>query len=218
MKLSYSKIIIGMSMFLILSCGKSRRDLEQVEISDAERKRDSIAAVNKNAIEELQRKYQAIGGWDTLPYFTFTIQDLFQGTSKLMRFDGEILDISRKDTAYELKVHQIAELTADERTRWISEAKKALAEGVVRVYVAIISLTHKQMLGLFEQLKQKQANDQKKELCFVLKVLDVVSQIPRLKADVNAFEDEFELDYEFDFQQKMITIKAELVDFYVTEK
>ncbi len=207
-----------MSMFLILSCGKSRRDLEQVEISDAERKRDSIAAVNKNAIEELQRKYRAINGWDTLPYFTFTIQNLFQGTSNLMRFDAEILDISRKDTAYELKVHKIAELTADERTRWISEAKKAHAEGGVREYVAIISLTQKQMLGLFEQLKQKQTHYQKKEVCFVLKVSDAASQIPRLKADVNAFEDEFELDYEFDFEQKMITIKAELVDFYVTEK
>ena len=194
------------------------RELEEERIAEVERKRDSIAVVNKNAIVELQRKYQAIGGWDTLPYFTFTIQNLFQGTSKLMRFDAEILDISKKDTVYELKVHKIGDLTGDEQTKMVSEIMRAYADRGVREYVAIISLSQMQMLELLDQLEQKQANSEKKEVCFVLKVSDAASQIPRLKADVNAFEDQFELDYEFDFEQKMITIKADLLDYYVLEK
>lgn len=218
MKLSLSKIIVGLLMLLILSCGKSRRELEEERIAEVERKRDSIVVVKKNAIEELQRKYQAIGGWDTLPYFTFTIQNLFQGTSNLMRFDGEILDISKKDTVYELKVHKIEDLTVDEQTKMVSEVMRAYANRGLREYVAIISLSQMQLLDMLDQLEQKQANSEKKEVCFVLKVSNAASQIPRLKADVNAFEDEFELDYEFDFEQKMIIIKAELVDFYVTEK
>lgn len=92
-------ICIICAAFLIVSCGKSKKDLEQDE--------------SNARLSALKSKYNPIVDWDLGEPFTYTYQEKFVGSPRPLLFEGEISDIVKVPSGYLVSI----ESTLNDETR-----------------------------------------------------------------------------------------------------
>lgn len=101
-----SKIVSIVAILLITICTFSCGIKEKKEKEKKEKKLDSIESAiitkNKDCITALELKYRPIIFWDTSIFFTYKLQDMIVGNR--IGIYGEILDITKVDTNYFLKL------------------------------------------------------------------------------------------------------------------
>jgi hypothetical protein len=98
------------SLIIIVSCGKSKEELEKEEFENKEREELKIEKKIHETIRVhyngLLKKYQAISFSD-LKQFTYECQEELVDKKTLLLFGGEIRDIVKIDTNYKIKVDNI---------------------------------------------------------------------------------------------------------------
>lgn len=146
------QVIIVTAITLFTSCGKSEREIkaEKEKVVEQEKKelKEQLKTTNEKAIIDLTHKYNAISSWDTLDKFTYVFQEMFIDEKKNMSFEGELVDITKSDSTYFLKVY---------KDTWHYD----------RFYIAQISTTPEQ----FSELERHNST----EGCFIIKVTQITS-------------------------------------------
>lgn len=186
------------SIILLTSCGKSDeevKELKEEKEAIVKQKNEQIRTTNEKAIIDLSQKYNAVSGWDTLELYTYLYQEMFIDQKKPISFEGELIDITKTDSTYFLKVRS---------SSWYYNKN----------YIALISLNRQKFIEFQEILKSK---NHTKNGCFVYKVSKIVSASPEITSDheLRGENSYSYLDYNFD--ETLLIFKGELIDFYLNE-
>jgi hypothetical protein len=193
MKKQFVLALILSTLLLLFACGKSEKQIRKEKWSVVKQKTEHVKAINKKASINLSRKYNSVTGWDTLECYTYIYQEMFIDQGRLISFEGELKDITKTDSTYYLRIHNIG---------WYYSQN----------YIALISLRPQKFL---EFQKVLHYNNQTNEGCFVFKVSKILSALPAIKS-------EFELDVEdsysyidYKLAKTLLIFKGDLIDFYL---
>lgn len=180
---------------LTISCDNSEQRIKKEKKLEINQKKEQLIIKNKNEIKIISNKNNAVMGWDTLYYYTCTLQEMFIDANKLICFEGEIKDITKSDSNYTLKVYN---------NNWQS----------VQNYIALITVNPK---IFFEMKKLLNSNNHLNEGCFVFEVTKIFTENPSIKSNIE-LEGEYSYSYlDYDFDETLLIFKGNLIDFYLNE-
>lgn len=186
--------IIFATIFLLTSCGKSERQIEEKKEKILWQKIEQLRVTNKKAITELSQKFNSISGWDTLAAFTYVLQEMFVDERKPISFEGELKDITKLDSTYFLRVH----------SDWYYKQN----------YIAQISISPEKFIELKNQLK---SSNHSKEGCFIFKVSKIIYVSPEIKSNSESEGEAWDSYLDYDFNKSLLIFKGDLIDFYLNE-
>lgn len=189
--------IILTAIMQIVGCGNPEQDIKGAKEVVVRQTRGQVKTRNEKAIADLTQKYSSISGWDSLQPFTYVLQEMFIYENKPISFKGELIDITKSDTTYFLKV---------------------LYNGrsYNRDYIALISLTQEKC-DLLKTLLKPTNYSTFLEGCFIFKVSKISSASPKITSDFE-YDGEDSFSYlEYDFDETLLIFKGELIDFYINE-
>lgn len=193
----FKQTIILSAIVLLISCGKSEREIkaqeEKVAEQEKKRLREQLKTQDEKAVFDLNHKYNSISGWDSLKTYTYVFQEMFIDDNEPISFEGQLMDITKSDSAYFIQVHHKGQ-------HYNSK------------YIAQISVTSDRFAEL-EDLIYNRSN----KGCFIFKVSKIVSISPEIASDSELDgEDSYSyLTYEFD--EPLLIFKGDLIDFYLNE-
>lgn len=193
--------IIQLSFLVfIVSCSNSKREHEKNESEIKLEKKNALYAKNEIADSILKLKYNAIEGWDGVSRFSYQLQDLFSVKGRLVSFTGKIIDISRKNDSYIIKIKNpfFFDLNVKEVFAEISVSPDKFQE-----LQKIIGNKRKYIYG-----------------CFIFKSNSVTSSsMLEMDSEVDHVEslEEATSHVTFDLEMILILFRGELVDYHIHE-
>ncbi len=195
MKKQLKRTTIFLVISFLTSCGQSDQKFKEKDVI-VKQKREQIKISNEKAIINLSQRYNAVLGWDSLDFYTYHLQEIFIDKKKLLCFEGELEDITKKDSSYYLKV-------------------KSTYRASFKKYVAQISLNHQAFAKLQKVLKTNNFNNKG---CFIVKVSQIISVSPEIKSESEYDGEESSSFLYYDFNESLLIFKGELIDFYFKEE
>lgn len=196
--------IIFSAIILFCSCGKSEKQIKEEKEQASNQKYEQfirenkqIEAVNDKAILDLNYKYNAVSGWDSMEAFTYVFQELFVDNNNAISFYGSIEDISKLDSSCLLTV------------RLTKRRSELLLFKTTLSAFAIISISKER----FAELKKIiESGKHSKEGCFIFNVSKIASSSPIMNEGT-----EDDLSLTVDFGSRFLIFKGDLVDYYINE-
>jgi len=175
---------------MIISCGKSTHQIKN------EYKKE-LEVSNQTAINELNSKYNAVVGWDTLsiPEYTFQLQEKFINTGKAISFEGQIVDIIKSDSDYILKIY-------DKNSNGDNN------------YIANISVTADQFSKLILLLHKNRILNNG---CFIFKVSKIYMVYPQIKPETESDEEDAYSYLDYDFDETLTILRGSLIYYYINK-
>ncbi len=184
---NFKKILFLSFMLLMISCGKSEKEIKEEKQKAIEQKGTELETSNEKSIKDLAVKYKAVSGWDTSDIFTCRFQEMFIDSNKLINFEGRITDITKTDSTYILKIHYKTHR---------------------RHYIAEISVSNKKYSELRNIINSKNHSN---EGCFIFRVSKIIAANPEIKSNG------VDLYLDYDFNKILVIFKGDLIDYYINE-
>lgn len=190
----FTNLLILISLFIV-SCGLENKESAKDKLEVRYDEQKLLDSINMSKAEKISKSLNALTGWDTKDYFTYSIQELFETTSKPISFIGIINDIIKRDTTYLLKV------TSSNYHSY-------------KTFIAEISVS----ADMFKELKSKLDPIETNEGCFIFQVSKVSSSQPVLKSEIESNGDNVEdaTSYiTFDFDETLIKFQGKLITYFI---
>jgi hypothetical protein len=187
--------LTGIFVVVVCLCACSKRS--QKSENDVRNERyDAMNNRNQDETKKLAQKYEAAQGWDSLCYYSYQFEELFIQEKKKICFQGGIDDIEKRDSLYFIEAVNATKYDFN--------------------YLAEISLSQDQ----FKQM-QLSGNDYL-EASFILEVTQIEKITPRI---ATIYENDYDEEghqignayLDLDFDESLVLIKGNLVDFYIFE-
>ncbi len=156
-------------------------------------KRESAEKHNEVETQAIINKYNALSNWDSAGYdFTISYQHLIDDTIKPFKFEGYINDIFYSDSSFYLRL------------------EKNASNVHIDEFLAEVRMTTIQYQRLNDDLNIEKKS---KHGVFILKLKNVLPINPKIEID-NDNESSW---YYYDYGNKSILFKGELIDFFIKE-
>jgi len=199
----FAKAPLLLLTIILASCGGySKKEPPKEDWQIRHEKRKQLDTLNKNEAGNLSQQHNAIIGWDTLTEYTYQLQDLIATDSRLS-FTGDITDIIKKDSNYVLRVigSYIYSHAFSNRT-----------------YLAEILVSPSKFREINILLADKKHSN---EACFIFNCNKVISSSKlALDSEVSGSETEGDLSsyLTYDFDETLVILQGEIIDYYVYKK
>jgi hypothetical protein len=180
---------------IISSCGQDRPKTYEERREARYEKQKQLDSLNLIESQKLSKVSNSIIDWDTADYYTVTLQDIFDTTSRPISFIGEIKDIIRVDSIFILKV--------------ISSNPKNYADYIADIYVDD---------KIYQEVKSKISIKGDNEGCFIFQVEKITSHHPVLKSEIEPDGYDVEnasSDIIINFDKRLIKFHGRLVDYFI---
>lgn len=195
---SFSQSLLILICLFIISCGQEKKEPPKDQWEVRYDKQKQLDTLNLIEAEKLSKSSNALPGWDTTKHFTYSIQELFETSSRPISFIGVIKDIIKKDSIYLLKVASSN-----------SQSNKT--------FIAEISVN----TDVFQELKLKLDPAETNEGCFIFQVTKISSNQPILKSEVESNGDNVEDASSYltlDFDETLIKFQGRLATYFLYDR
>jgi len=198
------KPLIYLTLIFLASCNSKEKVPEKSKLDVRLDKQEQLDTLNQKEAFSISKKFNAIENKDSTIKFTYQIQETVEKYNKPISFTGHIIDITKRDSNYVLKVY--GRFTKHE----------SFAE---------ISVSPQQFYELNKLLDIKSRSNKG---CFIFKSTSIKSSsMLTIDSDVSTDEDAQTVeeananassDLTYDFHSVLLFFKGDLVDFYIYKK
>jgi hypothetical protein len=172
-----------------------------VSCEKSEKKNNNLINKNGKVISSLIQKYNAEPWEPNAEDFTYDLQKKFIDEKKLISFSGDISDITKLDTTYLLSFR--------------NDEIEAKSLGVFRRnYIVLISLSQEKF-SKFE--KQRKSKNHSSNAFYIIKATKISNKLPVLASDFKLDGEDSYSKLSFAFNETLLILNGELVDFYIKE-
>lgn len=180
-------LFITLLLFLI-SCNDTSEEKKtsKTEYEIIAEKEHLLDSLNEVEAKNLEKKYEAVAGWDTAANFAFVFQEQFS-KSKTISLIGEIKEAYKNDSSF------------------IIQVKSTNSDIIAQIHVQSI---------LFDRIKQRLKYENDNKGCFIFNVTKVIPSYPILSAEIEGSNEDAHSYPSIDYSLSQLKLEGKLIDFF----